>query len=107
MTWVKLDDSFADHPKVLQAGLPAVGLYVIALAHSSRHLTDGHITDAFVDRSAGRQAGTLAQALVTAGLWTRNGDGWDIHDYLDFNPSRDTILQRRRQDSSRKRTGSV
>jgi hypothetical protein len=97
MPWVRIDDSFADHPKVLQAGLPAIGLYILALSHSGRHLTDGHISQEFVRQKAGRHAGQLADTLVQAGLWELNGDGWDIHDYLDFNPSGSEVRARREE----------
>lgn len=106
MTWTKLDDGFHSHPKVLAAGLEAVGLHTLALSYSSQYLTDGHVGRAFVERHAGRRADRLAQQLVDAGLWEPNGgDEWVIHDYLEFNPSREQITARRRADSNRKRSG--
>ena len=105
MPWVKLDDSFHDHPKVLRAGLPAIGLHVVALTHCSRYLTDGHVSPEFVSQKAGKNGQKIAAALVTAGLWTVNDRGWTIHDYLDYNPSRTQVVETRRKESERKARG--
>ena len=46
MSWIKIDDQFADHPKVLQAGPLASWLYVCGLTYSGRYLTDGWVPSA-------------------------------------------------------------
>jgi hypothetical protein len=108
MPWVKLDDSFFSHPKVVTAGTEAIGLYVMALTYSAHHLTDGHVPAGWVKEKAGPKARKLAAALTEPpsgfehGLWDLNGTGWVIHDYLDYNPSRESILAKRRTDSERK-----
>ena len=43
MSWIKIDDQFADHPKVLQAGPLASWMYVCGLTYAGRYLTDGFI----------------------------------------------------------------
>jgi hypothetical protein len=43
MTWVKIDDGFADHPKVIEAGPMASWLFLCGLTYCSRQLTDGFI----------------------------------------------------------------
>ena len=48
MAWVKLDDHFAEHPKVVQAGPVAGFLFVAALCYANRHLTNGFIPAAQV-----------------------------------------------------------
>jgi hypothetical protein len=106
MPWVKLDDSFYSHPKVVAAGVEAVGLYVMALTYCSHHLTDGHVPAGWVKEKVGGRARKLAGALVEHSLWEQNGSGWLIHDYLDFNPARASILEKRRKDSERKAAGS-
>ena len=105
MSWVKLDDSFYSHPKVVSAGAEASGLYVWALAYSSHHLTDGHVPGAWVKQMMGRRAGAISAVLVETGLWEVNGTGWLIHDYLNYNPPREYILEKRRKDSTRKKRG--
>lgn len=102
MTWVKIDDRFEGHPKVIRAGYQAIGVYILALTHSAGHLTNGHVSPEWVKRVAGGQAKKMSDKLVSVGLWEPNGDGWTIHDYFEFNPSRETVLEKRRQERDRK-----
>jgi hypothetical protein len=105
MSWVRVDDSFFSHPKVVQAGAEASGLYVWALAYSSHHLTDGHVPAAWVSQVMGKRAARTAEQLVSAGLWEVNGTGWVIHDFLIYNPTRAQVEEKRRKDSARKAHG--
>jgi hypothetical protein len=90
MAWVRLDDVFDDHPKLLGLPLECVGLHVFGLTYSARHLTDGALTPPIVSHlSRGRD--DLAQQLVDAGLWEALDGGWQIHDFLDYNPSREQV----------------
>jgi hypothetical protein len=106
MPWVRLDDSFYSHPKVVSAGAEAVGLYVMALTYASHHLTDGHVPAAWVREKVGAKTRKLTAALVEHSLWSENGTGWVIHDYLEYNPSRESIEDKRRKDAARKSGGS-
>jgi hypothetical protein len=96
MAWARLDDGFYGHPKVLQAGLAATGLHVLAISYCSRYLTDGHVSTEFVRQTAGRSATKLARNLVEAGLWECTDRGWIVHDYLDYNPSRADVIASKR-----------
>lgn len=100
MTWFRLDDSFYSHPKVLKAGNEAVGLYVRCGTYAAAHVTDG-----FVDRSVVTLYGSeaLAARLVDAGLWHRTRGGWNIHDYLDYNPSREAVEKERKAKAERQK----
>jgi hypothetical protein len=105
MQWVKLDDSFFCHPKIVTAGAEATGLYIWGLTYSAHNLTDGHVPVAWVKQVVGGRARKLAGVLVEQGLWQPNDAGWLIHDYLDYNPDRASILDKRRKDSARKAGG--
>lgn len=100
MPWFRLDDSFHSHPKVLRAGNEAVGLYVRCGTYAADHTTDG-----FVERSIVLLYGTeaLAARLVDAGLWHRTRGGWNIHDYLDYNPSREAVEKERKDKAERQK----
>ncbi len=103
MTWVKLDDQFADHPKVLMAGPLASWLYVCGLTYCSRLLTDGFIPTAQVRRLADvDNAQELANKLVEVGLWDIVDNGFQIHDYLQYNPTAESIKSRQESDRIRK-----
>lgn len=104
MTWFRLDDGFHAHPKVLEAGNAAVGLWVRCATWASANLTDGHIP-AKVARSYGTRP--QIDALVDAGLWEAVPDGFRIPDFTDYNPSRAQIraereAQRERQSRHRR-----
>jgi hypothetical protein len=94
MPWVKLDDGFGEHPKVLAAGPLAGWLYVCGLCYANRQRTDGFLTEAVIYRLADvDRPQDLAEELVSAGLWHRVSGGYRIHDYLDYQPSREQAEQ--------------
>lgn len=84
MSWLKVDDGFHSHPKVMRAGTAAAGLWVRCGSYVAQHLTDG-----FVPREVARAYGSRAQitALVEAGLWTEVEGGWCFHDWDEHNPT--------------------
>lgn len=109
MTWVKLDDQFAFHPKVLAAGPEAAWLYVAGLCWCSQHLTDGAIPKAAVPTLAAVKRPS-ADRLVAAGLWVDHGDSFEVHDYLQFQPSKAKVeaereAARKRQEKFRRARG--
>lgn len=85
MSWVKIDDQFADHPKIAQAGPLGLAVYVAGLCYSARYLTDGFIPHASAERFAGSSP-ELRAKLVDLSLWDETDGGYLIHDYLDYNP---------------------
>lgn len=98
MPWFKVDDAFAFHPKVIAAGNAAAGLWVRAGSWASQQLTDGHIPTE-IARTLGRPA--EIQRLVNAGLWMKNGDGWDFHEWSTHNPTRAEVTANRASDVRR------
>ena len=114
MTWVRIDDHLHSHPKFKHAwsNAPAsVGLELFALSYSAAHLTDGQVDPRFVSEwfpknTRGRRR--AVDALVDSGLWVPNGDGWQIHDYLDYNEPRERVLalRERRAMQRKSRRGS-
>ena len=100
MPWARLDDRFHDHPKIV--GLPhaAVGVYALGLSYAASQLTDGVLPKRVV---AGWRDATAVRKLVDAGLWESAPGGYRIHDYLDWNPSRDQVIADRAKAAERKR----
>ncbi len=89
MAWVRLDDQFFLNPKVVALSKDATLLYLAALTYASSQQTDGALAPAsvtLVRGLVGAKAPAVA-ALVAAGLWEPDGDGYRIHDYLDYNPA--------------------
>lgn len=84
MGWVKLDDGFATHPKVLGLSLEAFRFHIQAMCYAAHQRTDGRIPDSFVEAA---HMSERATELLEAGVWERNGVGWVIHDFTEYNPS--------------------
>lgn len=105
MTWGRLDDGFYDNPKILSVSLAAVGLHASLVSYCNKHLTDGCVsTTATRVLSRGRRR--LIGELVASGLLHENGDGYLVHDFLSYSPSRAQVLGRRLADLSRKQKES-
>src|SRR5437879_2331970 len=96
MVWARIEDQFADHPKVVAAGPLAAWLYVCGLTYSNRFLTDGFIPDGQVRKLADVPSPRkLATTLVRVGLWEPAEGGFRIHDFFDYNPSAEEVLAKR------------
>lgn len=104
MTWVKLDDSFADHPKVRAMSDKALRSHLAALCYAARFRTDGHVPDVIV---RGLAHARTRNELVTVGVWDAAPDGIWIHDYLEFQPSRAQIEDERARKVAAGRLGAA
>lgn len=92
--WVKLDDGFAEHPKVLALSDRALRLHIAAMCWSARRQTDGAIPAAYVREKISKK---FLDELLCARLWDRDGADFKIHDFLDYNPSRDQHSEERQE----------
>lgn len=90
MGWAKFDDQFSDHPKVVAAGPMAELLAMRAVIFCARYETDGLIRESVLPRLTVGITSPKKQvsALVREGLWEKTDDGWVVHDFLDYHPSR-------------------
>lgn len=105
MSWLRLDDGFAEHPKVEQITDKAFRLHVAALCYSARKLTDG-----FLSMKAVKVLAAIVDAprvdrytteLERAGLWLVVEDGYQINDYLDYNPDAEAVKHARAKNAER------
>lgn len=120
MSWVKLDDQFSHHPKIMQAGPLAGWLHVCALCYCASYLTDGFVPNGvtnvladyanigvtsassdLVDFGHDIEPSELVDTLVSVGLWERVNNGYLIHDYLEYNPSKADVLAERAKNAER------
>src|SRR5689334_21284730 len=108
MTWVKLEHDFADHPKMMQAGPLSMLLHVKAICYCARFLTDGFVPMAVVrslidwsgcDGMEACDNRILAANLVAVGSWDEVPGGFMIHDYLEYQFSKERVLADRRAKS--------
>lgn len=89
MPWFKVDDKLAVHPKVMQAGNEALGLWVRAGSWSAAHLTDGSIPSEILPVFGANR--TQAARLVKAGLWSEIDGGYQFHDWGTYQPSAEDV----------------
>ena len=101
MAWFKVDDHLYSHPKWLSLPKSARALWVTAGAWSAGQLLDGHIPAAVLPMLDGTRR--EAQALVDAGLWEVNCDGWVFHDWDEFQPTKSAVVAKRARDAERLR----
>lgn len=98
MTWFKVDDALHSHRKAVRAGVPAMGLWVLAGSWCADHLSDGFIPDYMAERMD-RDFEEHAARLVDAGLWTaveKGGDkGWQFHEWTEQQPTAEYVREKR------------
>lgn len=101
MSWFRLDDQGAFHVKVLDAGNEAYGAWCRAGQWSSAQLTEGFIPKKIALMVARPR---IWQRLCDAKLCDLRDDGWQIHDFLDWNPSAAEVRGKRavRADAGRR-----
>lgn len=110
MAWFRIDDQAAFHAKVLMAGNEAYGAWCRAGAWSSGHGTNGRIPRAVALTIAPERVWKrLVEARLEPGgngLAVLVEDGWQIHDFLDWNPSAEEVrAERESLREARRRAG--
>ena len=114
--WVRIDDGLVDHPKVLSAGAllgrygvaRALAVYIEGLTYAGRKLTDGALLTAVVRQfKTDPRPLAVAKVLTDVGLWEVTPNGFQVHDYHDFNPSADEVKKKRAKDRHRKSPGKL
>jgi len=87
--WFKVDDGFHGHPKVIGLSPSAVGVWLLTGTWSAQYLTDGHVPRGMVTRFGGTDAD--AADLIAAGLWRAGEDGYEFHEWHEYQPSKETV----------------
>ena len=123
MPWVRVDDRFDEHPKLARVGPLGWGVWLAGLAYCNRNLTDGFIPRASARRLADFEFeldGETYQLAVTAGmggtdlspdwvinllleaaLWEEVKGGYRVHDYHEYQPSKERVLAERQKNAKR------
>lgn len=132
MTWAGFDDAILDNPKVARVGPIGFALYAASIIYCARNLTDGEIPHGTARRLLATQwtelgddgqslrysmaatCGARGMAgdelidhiiglLLTAGLYDTSAYSYWVHDYLEWNPSREQVLAKREALSATRR----
>lgn len=96
MSWAKVDDGWWCHAKVMGLSLAARGLWVSALSWSCAQ-REPVIPPMFL-RLCGAEE-VHAEELADAGLWHPTGEGWEIHDWSEY---QEQSLSEKRAEAGRK-----
>lgn len=81
------------HPKALAAGRDARDVYLAALCWSNQQRTDGvipsHALPLIASLAGVADADQAASRLCEVGLWDNHVDGWQVHDFLAYQQSKE------------------
>lgn len=87
-TFIRLDEGYDEHPKIMPRSDAAFRAHIEAMCWASRH-EGRYLIPKDVARIKWRPK--VIAELVTARLLDEAGDAYEVHDYLDFNRSKDEI----------------
>jgi hypothetical protein len=106
--WVRFDDQFTIHRKVDGLSDAAFRLHVAAVFWSARNLMDGFVPEEDLDLVCARlrAPARFAAECVKRRVWHEartacpsekcpgpvDNDGWVIHDYWEYQPTREKVL---------------
>jgi hypothetical protein len=104
VSWLRLDDSYPEHPKLASLTDSAFRAHVRCMAYCARHLTDGYVPASVVREYAGSVLGELTATprIGSSSLLEECDGGFMVHDYLDYNPTREKVLADRKREADRK-----
>jgi len=94
VSWFRVDDMSAFHKKVLKAGNASWGAFCRMGAHSSHYGLDGFVPNEAATVIATREE---IDRLLEVGFLTTVEGGFQIHDFLSWNPSAAEVAQLRRK----------
>ena len=108
MAWFKADDRIMEHGKFIAARAKG-GHSVIGVWFHAGTWANGQMTDGFIPRSWAMLNGCESEAaiLVEVGLWDEDAsrDGWQMHDYADYQPLKADLEAKAQQKRSAGQAG--
>jgi hypothetical protein len=114
MTWMKVETLVRSNPKLV-ATVAATGhcdaawLWLAANTWARDSLTDGFIPEmvlpTLIPALPAKVLKGLPAVLVKCGLWHVAENGYQVHDFLQHNPTKAEVTAKRRKDAERKRDG--
>jgi len=128
--WVRFDDQFTVHRKVDGLSDAAFRLHVAAIFWSARNLTDGFVPEGDLDLVYARlrAPARFATECVLRRVWhladeectsekcpahreapaeAGASQGWYIHDYFEYQPTREKVLRDRKMKAEAGRIGGI
>jgi hypothetical protein len=97
MAWVKVDDQFFVNRKARAVGLEGRALFLASVCYCAMQMNDGTFAadDLPIVAALAGVPQDIGERLVTIGLWHVVEDGYEVHQYLQHNPSREQVIARK------------
>ena len=89
--WARFEDRMPRDSKVSGLKDDQFRLWISSVCYAAEHQTDGVLPAnvlGFCYQAGPKKLAQMAAVLVARGLWRETPDGWEIVNYLKFNPSR-------------------
>lgn len=98
MSWLRIDDDFARHPKLLGLSHKERWTWLSILCYCARYKTAGRLPENMREAIPEVTPALLDKAMQL-GLLEKNGSGYIVHDWSEYNPKDPTaaIRQARRR----------
>jgi len=106
--WANLDDQFPKHPKIVGLSDAAFRLHVSGICYCAQYTTDGLVQADAVKLLVPRYRPRSLEELTERGLWIPllDGKAYEIHDYLQWNRSREQVEAERERKSKAGKKGA-
>lgn len=107
--WLKLDATYVEDDRILEAGALAELLFVRSIAYCRRRLTDGFVSAAAVRTlvvGIPEESAALVGALVGVELWLPCDGGWMVRSYDKWQQTKSDLAadaERKRNERDRER----
>ncbi len=93
MTWLRIDDAFPQHPKLVELARSDRWTWLEILAYCARYKTEGRVPSAIREAVPAASPKLLAR-FVDVGLLDEHEHGLEVHDWRDYNPKDPTAADR-------------
>lgn len=109
--WVKLDATYIEDERIMEAGALAELVFVRSLAYCRRRVTDGAVSNAAARslcNGVPESPETLIEALVASGLWLVAESGWRVRSYDSWQQTSEVLkaeAARKKEERDKKRKG--
>ena len=94
MAYAQIHTQAPRHPKLLALSDAAWRLWATGLCYVQEHMTDGLIPAVALVTFGVAKHQKAAAELVAVRLWHQDREGYHVHDYADWNHTRDEVAKR-------------
>ena len=99
MDWARIDTRYLQNPKIRGVGQSGALLQLAGILYCTDELTDGFIPEGSIPVLAAwamlRSATRTIQTLIASGLWEECEGGYQVHDFLEYQPSKEAALSKK------------